>query len=198
MHRTARVATATVPLLLLLAACAPSPQNPVAEDPPAESPDDTACLTAQIWSLDVADAATQLGAQLASGGIAVISSEGSGRHTITFTDDGLVSSSVDVSYIITTDAQGLTLAVVQTHGGESAGEWFWNENSGVIGFENWDNSGYTVQTTTLINGVESPTSTVLPSETLDGTDMAVLGCSADALSTQVEGSPFTQNWHPAS
>lgn len=201
MHRTVRLATATAPLVLLLAlgACAPgSPApGPTAQGPSVDSADDTACITSQIWSLDVADAAAQIAAQLSSNGIVVLSSEGSGRHTVTFTEDGLVSSSVDVSYIITTDAQGLSLAMVQTHGGESGGEWFWRDDSGVIGFENWDNSGYTVQTTTIINGVESPTSTEVPSETLAGTDMTVLSCTADALSTQVASSPFVQRWRPA-
>jgi hypothetical protein len=179
-------------LLLALAGCAPG--APVTE-PVA---DDTACLTGQIWQLDVQDAARQLGESLASGGIEVVSTEGLGSHRVTYTDDGLVSSDIDVSYTITASLDaGSTLTLVQTHSGSNGGEWAWLDDSGVIAFSNWNVGDYQIQTQTLIDGVAAPNSVTTPSETLDGTDMEVLACTADMLSTHVAASPFTQVWHPA-
>lgn len=190
MKSPIRIAAAPMLLALALAGCSAGT--------PAPAADDTACLTGQIWQLDVQDSARQLAENLSSNGIEVISSEGVGSHRMTFTADGLVSSDIDVTYTITAamDA-GLTLTMVQTHSGSNGGEWAWLEDSGVIGFSNWDAGDYQVQTQTLINGTASPNSVTVPSETLDGTDMAVLACTADTLSTHATVSPFTQLWHPA-
>ena len=214
MTASARIALAIAPFVVLaLAGCTgdePTPGSSADATPPPASSDpaspdtpaggsDTACLSAATWGLDVADGAAQLGEYLATSGLAVISSEGVGSHWITFTDDGFVTSDIDVSNTISVDASGgLVMTLVQTQSGESSGEWAWLSGSNVVGFSNWDNGTYQIQSQTFINDTASPNSITIPAATLDGSKMEILSCTADTLQTQADGSPFTQTWHAVS
>jgi len=214
MTASARIALAIAPFVVLaLAGCTgdePTPGSSTDAPAPGEStapasadaPDGTnrtECLSAAIWGLDVADGAAQLGEYLTTSGLAVISSEGFGSHRIIFTGDGLVSSDIDVTNTISVDASGgLVMTLVQTQSGESGGEWYWIDDSNVVTFDNWDNGTYQIQSQTLINDTPSPNSITIPAETLAGSKMEVLSCTADTLQTHAEGSPFTQTWHAVS
>lgn len=159
------------------------------------SPSTTECLSGKTWVLDIDDLAGQLAAQLRSGGLNVVETTAEGRQTFEFTETGEANSSVDVTYTMTVDSSdGIVITLVQTHGGDPSGEWAWLGDSETVTFSNWDNAGYSVQNTVLVNGVGSDAPIEVPSDTLGGTDMET-DCSGTTLSTHVEASPFTQHWN---
>jgi hypothetical protein len=152
------------------------------------------CVVDRTWVLDTDDLAAQLATQLSASGMAVTESTAEGRQSIEFASDGTASSSVDVTYTLTVDSgDGIVITVVQTHSGEPHGQWEWVGDSTTLTFSGWDNAGYSVQNTFLINGVASDSPIAIPSDTLGDTDMETT-CSGDALSTHVATSPFTQHW----
>ena len=185
-------------LLLSLAACAPGGgggDGGGGSEEPAGASGSTECLAGKTWVLDIPDAASQLGAQLASNGLNVTQSEGAGRQDFTFTEDGAVASHVDVTYTITIVTDDLTMTLVQTHGGDPSGEWAWQGDSGSgIAFSNWDNAGYSVQNQFIINGTASENNMTVPSEDLGDGSVMTVDCSGSTLTTKVTGSPFTQHW----
>jgi hypothetical protein len=196
MNRTMTVLAVSA-LLVTMTGCAGGGGDggsgtPVAED---GGPSTTECLSGKTWVLDIDDLAGQLAAQLRSGGLNVIETIAEGRQTFEFTETGEASSSVDVTYTMTVDSgEGIVITIVQTHGGEPSGEWAWLGDTETVTFSNWDNAGYSVQNTVLVNGVGSDAPIEVPSDTLGGTDM-LTDCSGTTLSTQVEASPFTQHWN---
>lgn len=195
--RSTAVATSGI-LLLALAACTSGGGEGEEDEPAAEASGaaSTGCIEGKTWVLDLPDAASQLGANLAASGMNVTQSEGSGRQDFTFTEDGLASAHIDVTYTVTVVADDLTLTLVQTHGGDPTGEWAWQGDSdSEITFANWDNSGYSVQNQFLIDGVASENSMTIPSETLAAGSVMTVDCSGDTLTTQVTGSPYTQHWN---
>lgn len=186
---------ATGLLLLALAACSGGGGGGGEPADGASGASSTECVAGKTWVLDIADAATQLGANLASNGMNVTQSEGAGRQDFVFTEDGLASAHIDVTYTVTIVTDDLTITLVQTHGGEPTGEWAWQGDSDdTITFSNWDNAGYSVQNQFLINGVASENTMTLPSETLGDGSVMTVDCSGSTLTTQVTGSPFTQHW----
>lgn len=193
------VATASALLLVSLAACTAGGGDggggggEPADGASGGSP--TACVSGKTWVLDVADAASQLGAQLTSNGMNVTQSEGAGRQDFTFTEDGMVSSHIDLTYTLTVAQDDLTLTLVQTHGGDPSGEWAWQGDADdTIVFSNWDNAGYSVQNQFIVNGTASENTMDIPSETLGAGSVMTVDCSGSTLTTQVSGSPFTQHW----
>lgn len=196
-------ALVTVPLLVLaLSGCTPG--DPGGEEPTAEEPTDgetleagsTACLTDREWNLDVADAAAQLGDQLASSGLTVVSSVGEGSQSLWFDQEGYVGSSTNLTYTLVADMDGgLVMTMAQHHEGDPGGQWAWEgEAESTLTFTDWD-ANYTVTTDTSINGTAAPTSTIPAGGLagLGGTSMTV-ACDGDSLTTQAEGSPFVQHW----
>ena len=152
------------------------------------------CVEVRTWVLDTDDLAAQLATQMSASGMTVTESTAEGRQSIEFASDGTASSSVDVTYTLTVDSgDGIVITVVQTHSGEPHGQWEWVGDSTTLTFSGWDNAGYSVQNTFLINGVASDSPIAIPSDTLGDTDMETT-CSGDALSTHVATSPFTQHW----
>jgi hypothetical protein len=202
---TARTTTLAVSALLLLtlAACTPDGGGTggggETEAPEAGASGSTECVSGKTWVLDIADAASQLGAQLASSGMNVTQSEGAGRQDFLFTEDGSASAHVDVTYTITIVTDDLTMTLVQTHGGDPSGEWAWQGDSDSdIAFSNWDNSGYSVQNQFIINGTATENSMTVPSENLGDGSVMTVDCSGDSMTTKVTGSPFTQHWNAES
>jgi hypothetical protein len=187
--RTAAIAAPAL-LVLALAGCTPGDSAPASG---AGGGSTTGCLAGKTWVLDIDDLASQLGAQLSSGGLNVTQSEADGRQTFEFTAAGLATAQVDVTYTITIVNDDLTLTLVQTHGGDSGGGWAWLGDSTTLTFTDWDNAGYSVQNQFLINGTATESQITIPSEALGGTDMET-ECSGSQLSTHVLSSPFTQHW----
>ena len=201
-HRAVPFATAAV-LLLTLAGCSTGgsggPGSGSSTEPGGSTGTDAgsgsvSCVEDRTWVLDTDDLAAQLATQMSSGGLTVSESTAEGRQTIEFASDGTASSSVDVTYTLSIDSgDGIVITVVQTHSGEPHGQWEWLGDSTTITFSGWDNAGYSVQNTVLVNGVAGDFPISIPSDTLGDTDMETT-CSGDALSTHVATSPFTQHW----
>jgi hypothetical protein len=201
MHITARGALIVAPLILLaLTACGTGGTGTGGTGDGSGGEADggvstTECIAGKTWVLDLDDSASQLGAQLASGGLNVTQSEGEGRQTFTFDDDGHAIATIDVTYTITVDSgDGIVITLVQTHAGEPFGEWAWLDDSTTISFADWDNAGYSIQNTVLVNGTAGDFPITVPDETLGETDMET-ECSGSTLTTHVEASPFTQHWN---
>jgi hypothetical protein len=155
----------------------------------------SSCIEDRTWVLDTDDLAAQLATQLSSGGLTVSDSTAEGRQSIEFSSDGTASSSVDVTYTLSVDSgDGIVITVVQTHSGEPHGQWEWVGDSTTLTFSGWDNAGYSVQNTVLVNGVAGDFPISIPSDTLGDTDMETT-CSGNTLSTHVATSPFTQHWN---
>jgi hypothetical protein len=155
----------------------------------------TACVIDRDWQLDVADMAAQLGEQIASGGVTVISSTAAGSSGIYFDQEGYAGSATDVSYTIVVDVgDGLIMTMVQHHGGQPGGNWAWDgESESTMLFDDW-NGEVVITTDTSINGTAAPTSTT-PLEGGFGGQSMTVSCDGDTLVTQSEGSPFTSTWH---
>lgn len=152
----------------------------------------TAECLARSWVLDVADAAQQLGENLASKGLNVTQSEGAGRQTFTFSGGGDITATIDVTYTVTVVNDPITLTLVQTHSGAPSGTW--SVDGDTVSFTDWDNAGYSVQNQTIVNGTVSPNQIDIPSEDLDDGATMTVQCDGDTLSTKVSASPFTQHW----
>ena len=194
--RSIAIITAPALLALGLAGCTSGGGGSGGDQPSPESggSSSTECITGKTWVLDIDDLARQLREQLASGGLNVVEAVAEGRQSFEFTETGRASAEVDVTYTMTVDSgDGLVLTVVQTHGGNPSGEWAWLGDSETATFSSWDNAGYSVQTTILVNGVGSDAPIEIPSDTLRGTNMETV-CTGTTLSTQVAASPFTQHW----
>ena len=156
----------------------------------------TACLMDREWNLDVADAAAQLGEQLSSSGLTVVSSTGEGSQSLWFDQEGYVGSATSLTYTMVVNMdEGLVMTMAQHHEGAPGGQWAWEgEEESTLTFTNWE-ADYTVTTDTSINGTAAPTSTMPMGGLggLDGLSMTV-ACDGDSLTTQAEGSPFAQHW----
>ena len=155
----------------------------------------TACVIDKNWELDIADMAAQLGENLSSNGLNVISSTGAGEAGIYFDQEGYAGSGTSVAYTIVVDmGDGLVMTMVQHHDGSPGGNWAWDGDSdSTIVFDGWTGE-LVITTDTSINGMAAPTSTTPMGTGLDGQAMTV-SCDGDTLVTQSEGSPFTSTWH---
>jgi hypothetical protein len=142
------------------------------------------------WDLDEQALARDLGANLASAGMNVISSEADGGVHMTVDGDEMVYVS-DVTYTMTVDAgDGLTMSIIQLQAGESSGRW--SVDADQVVFSDWV-SGITITNDVLINGMAGgTTSTELPTSG-DGVPMEIT-CDGDLLSTHPLESPFTSVW----
>jgi len=193
---------ALIPVLVLaLAGCTPGGTTPAEDDGSSGGEEleggSTACVIDRNWELDIADMAAQLGENLSSNGLAVVSSTGAGESGLYFDQEGYAGSATNASYTIVIDmGDGLVMTMVQHHEGSPGGNWAWDgESESTMVFEGW--SGELVITTdTSINGTAAPTSTTPMGTGLDGQSLTV-SCDGDTLVTQSAGSPFTSTWHAA-
>ena len=150
------------------------------------------CLVGKTWSLDVADAAEQLGTYMTGNGLNVTESSGDGAETFTFNDDGTASTTTTLSYTITIDSgDGLVLTLVQTHTGTPSGGY--EIDGDTVTFSDWNQNDYAIANHMMVNGVESDAPIQVPDAGLGGTDM-VVSCDGGAMTTKVAASPFTQKW----
>jgi hypothetical protein len=163
------------------------------DETPTSAPVDTGCVS-RIWALDIQDLVSQMAIELAAEGLEVVEYAGIGHHTLTFSESGEASESVDATFTLTAiSGAGPEITVVQIHTGEPFGQWGWVGDSNVITFFDWNNGGYQVQNITAIGGVTSENPIALPSHPLDGTNMEVV-CDGSTMSTHAVGSPYTQHW----
>ena len=150
----------------------------------------------RTWQLDINDQAQQLGQSLADSGLTVVSSTAEGVVFMDIDTGGTITGHNDVTYMISVNDGELDLTTVQTHSGDTSGSWYWTSaDNDRMTFEAWDNTGFTIQTTTIVNGTPSETSTNIPTTDMTGLEMSV-SCESDTLTTQADGSPYVQHWNP--
>jgi hypothetical protein len=141
------------------------------------------------WNLDEQALAADLGENLRSNSLNVVSSEASGGVHLTVDGEDMTYVS-DVTYTITVDmGDGLIMIINQLQAGESSGRWAVDGDEVV--FSDWE-SGIVVTNDITINGTTSSGATPLPS-TGDGVPMEVT-CDGDTLTTHPTASPFTSTW----
>ena len=172
--------------------------DPAADVPAAEAADDTGsptgCLVDRTWTVDVDDLAGQLLTQMQSLGSPATSVTGTGSMTIMFAEETLVTTAVDLTFVMVLPIEdGPTMTITQRQYGSGYGSWFWDGGTpNLVVFEDWVGD-YEIDMTMAVDGtsVESPIE--LPPSAAGGSDMIVT-CDGGTLATVAEGSPFTQRW----
>jgi hypothetical protein len=204
MPNTRRLIPATIvaALLLALAGCstpvgdspAEPPEPPAAEEAGDDSSTPTGCLVDRTWTVDVDDLASQLKRQMESLGSPVSSVTADGTMTLMFAEESLVTTAVDLTFVMVLPvADGPTVTVRQTQKGSGYGSWFWDAGGdNLVVFEDWVGE-YDIQMTMTTDGVTIESPIELPPSAAGGSDMTVT-CTGDTLTTNAEGSPFTQLW----
>lgn len=141
------------------------------------------------WDLDEATLARDLGAQISSSGLTVVSAEASGPVRLVVDGDEVTYLS-DVTFTLEVDmGDGLTMIVSQLQAGESSGRF--SVDGDQVVFADWV-SGIAITNDVTINGETSSAAIELP-ESGDGVPMTVV-CDGDRLTTHPEGTPFTSVW----
>ena len=154
----------------------------------------TACVARGTWSLDIDDAAAQLGAELTSKGLSVTSTSGEGHQELVFDQEGYLGTDTGLAYTMVVDmGDGLVMTMTQNHEGTPGGQWAWVDDTDVIGFSEFSGD-YTVTTHVDINGQSSESAVPLPSTGPGAANMTIIACDDDSMTTQAAGSPFEQHW----
>ena len=198
-----KAAALVLPAVLLVSLAGCFPTGGSGDDPEGDGGsggDDlaggpAACIIDKDWHLDLADAATKLGDELTSKGLNVQSAVGEGDQSFHFSQEGVATSSTNLTYTMVVDmGDGLVMTMAQHHEGSPGGNWAWDGSAdSTVIFDGWSGD-YTVTTDTSINGTSAPTSTTPTGGGLDGQSMTI-SCDGDTMQTQAEGSPFVQVWH---
>ncbi|MEO7349675.1 MAG: hypothetical protein ABIW32_07450 [Terrimesophilobacter sp.] len=191
MRRTTSL-TMAVPLIALLAACAPAgttdPSSgggpgPTKEQSGAEVP----CVVG-AWNLDVADYSAQAEAYVLGLGIPITGFAMTGSGVIRFTQDSLVATEID---LVTTGTivAGDTMVPLNTPSVyNGSGDWNASDGSETINLENWAN----VRTDGSAPDASAPD---IPAIDYTDVDSVSAVCSADTLTLQAPGAPLSSTWH---
>ena len=137
MDSVPRTTLATASLLLgatmvaLTGCTVPSPPGDPA--PAADDPDQTACLTAGPWRLDLARYTEDVATAEALATAPVVDAAASGSLSITFTDDFLFAGGATAFMTERTyDNEGETVVARWTRSDEVSGEWDWFDNETLV------------------------------------------------------------------
>ena len=117
---------------LALTACGVTsvPGDPV---PAADDPDQTACLTAGRWTLDLTRYTEDIATADALATAPVVDAAASGSLTITFTDEFLFAGGATAFMTERTyDNEGETIVARWTRSDEVSGEWDWFDNETLV------------------------------------------------------------------
>ncbi|HRN28995.1 MAG TPA: hypothetical protein PK890_04770, partial [Terrimesophilobacter sp.] len=170
-----------VPALLvgLLSACsvgAPTvPGDPAETSGPAPEPGssttDTGCLLNKTWHLDIDDMAEQLALEFTNLGMPVVDLDGFGNHRLEFTEEGLATSTVDVTFDLLLAPESAPTSTTRLRQfGSAYGDWAWLAGSESIGFSNWV-SDVKLEMAIEVGGVfQNPIATDLPITDMSGSD----------------------------
>lgn len=207
-----RTATAlAVPFLALLALTGCTPGGGGSGNDPSSDPSDEPAASGELgpvltdcvngdWTADLNDLAAQLGANLASNGVNVVSSTASGTQDVAIDGEGYLGFGNDMTFVITIDmGDGLVMTLTQTHTGSTGADWAWDgdapadDTSGRMVFSNFMNTDYNVQNTVAINGVASDQTFPIPEQPAGDVPLAV-SCEGDTMTTKADVSPFTTTW----
>ena len=149
------------------------------------------CLTDRTWSLDLNDLVGQLADQM-SASVAVSEATASGSQTITFSSDGTAVGAIDSTFVMTVDSNGLPLTITQTHSGAPQGGWS-EASEGTVSFDEWDDSGYTIDNEISVDGTVVDMPIELPPNSFGGSTMSY-ECSGSTLTTTVPENTATYRW----
>jgi hypothetical protein len=176
---------------------APAPSAEASTDPVPAPPGRDACVEG-TWSADIQGLIDQLATQLSSAGLAVTDSQASGSQTLTIGSDGRLQFDADMTFVLTVDlGTGLPMTMAQAHRGTLHADWAWegpsSPDGGTIAFSDFDNSGYTIETSVEVDG-RSAASPVEPPSTAAANVPTDVTCADDVLTTHPQGTPFTTTW----
>lgn len=153
------------------------------------------------WHADVNDLAAQVGAGLASSGMNIISSTGSGSQDLSIDGEGYLGFANNMTYVISVDiGDGLVMTVTQTHTGTTGADWAWDgggpagDTSGQMVFSNFQNNDYEVHNTVAINGQASDQTVPMPEQPAGDVPLAVT-CSGGTMTTKPQPGLYTTTWH---
>lgn len=150
------------------------------------------CLTDRTWSLDLNDLVGQLGEQMAGSGMPLVEASASGTQTFEFSSDGTAVAAINSTFVLTVDSNGLPLTITQTHSGAPGGAWS-EAGEGTLSFDEWDDSGYTIDNQISMDGTVVDMPIELPSNSFGGSTMTY-ECSGSTLTTTVPENTFTYRW----
>lgn len=149
------------------------------------------CLTDRTWTLDLDDLVAQLAVQM-SENIPVTEASGTGTQSFEFSSDGSAVASIDSTFVLSVDGDGLILTVTQTHSGAPTGNWS-EAGEGTLAFDEWDETGYTITNQISMDGTVVSMPLELPSNSWGGSTMSY-ECSGSSLTTTVPENTFTYRW----
>lgn len=125
--------------------------------------------------------------------MAVQSVSGEGTQLLTWNTDNTVSIDTDYAFTVLADLEdGLVMTMVQSHNGPSTGSLTIDGATAVP--SDWDNTGYTIETTVDINGMSTDMAIDLPATGIDEGITLDIECSGSTMTTVAEGGLFYQNW----
>jgi hypothetical protein len=182
----------TVPLalaasaLLLLAACTAPADSPEPDSDPAPSADQP-CIVG-TWNLDAADYGAQSEEFVLGLGLPITDFAMTGDGKITFTDDGLVATEIDLTITGNIVAGGTTVPVNQRSAYTATGDWSAGSEPDTIDLENWAN----VPDDAVLLDPAAP-----PVPAIDFTDIPTVAatCTANDLVLQGPDAPLSSLWH---
>lgn len=177
------------------ASSAASPSRAAEAD--AESSGIESCMIGE-WQADVADLAIQLGEQMTASGVSVAASDGIGEQRMSFRADGTLHFATDMTFVLSVDlGDGTLMTMTQHHTGDVAAAWEWSgeptADTGLLGFSDFDSSGYNVQSTIEVDGVSSDAAFTPPNMAAADVPTRV-SCANGMLTTHPEGTPFATSW----
>jgi hypothetical protein len=182
--RTPILVAFAAPALLLLAGCTAPGGSPAGPTDAAPDPD-APCIVG-TWYLDVADYATQSEAYLVGTGIPITDFAMDGSGTITFTADGLVATTVDLTTSGTLVAGDVSVPVNQRSAYAGSGDWSEGAEPDTIDLANWANVPE--------DGVDVDPDVATPAIDYTGIPSVSASCSAHDLTLQGPEAPLSAHW----
>ena len=149
------------------------------------------CLTDRTWNLDLDDLVAQLSEQM-SETVPVTEASATGTQSFEFSSDGSAVATIDSTFVLSVDGDGLILTVTQTHSGAPTGNWS-EAGEGTLAFDEWDETGYTITNQISMDGTEVSMPLELPSSSWGGSTMSY-ECSGSELTTTVPENTYTYRW----
>lgn len=149
------------------------------------------CLTDRTWSLDLDDLVAQLAEQMGET-VPVTEASASGTQTFEFSSDGTAVAAIDSTFVLGVDGDGLILTITQTHSGAPSGAWS-DAGEGNLAFDEWDQTGYTIENEISMDGTSVDMPLELPSNSFGGSTMSY-ECSGSSLTTTVPENTYTYRW----
>lgn len=153
-----------------------------------------ACALGHTWTLDTADLAAQVLAELQKNHPEVTAATIDGTQTMTWNLDSTISLATDYSITVTanTATPDQPLTVVQTHEGESSGKSYINSDVGIP--RNWKDTTELDTSVTPPLAADAALPFEIPRTDWDDSVGLELTCDAGVLTTHPRGAIVTQKW----